>query len=113
MDNEGQISRATEREILGRLDPGPAGTGHPSAFVVATVDEGAYPTASPGVFACEIQTVSFDEDEGAAISGPSGTGSRIYVYNVTNIIPPIGAVWIAVPGDGARWYMEYNGPPKS
>lgn len=113
MDYDDRLDRATEREIRHRLDPMPAGIAAGVALVVKTTDQGAYPTVSPAVFACSIVDFTFDESEGANVSDSSSVGNYVYVYNVTSVVPPIGAVWIAVPGSGARYYMAYTGPKKT
>jgi hypothetical protein len=63
------------------------------------------------VFACEILELTFDEEEGAAVS-ESGLSGTVYVYNCTSIVPPIGQRWIA-SRIGDRLGMSYTGVPKA
>ncbi len=107
-----RVERANEKEILDRLDPLAESEGATEGTVVSFQTDGHYPTSSPAVFKCQRVDMQFQEKEGEVPNPVNVDAGFIYVANITNIVPPQGALWIAHPF-GNRWVMQYDGPSGS
>lgn len=111
---EARLDRADERDIRAQFDPMAAGEASIDDIPIVTIDLGAYPDISPAVFACHRMRLSFDETEGATVTPDvDATAGTIYVANLTDVVPEIGAKWLATPTEGGKLVMAYTGPKKA
>lgn len=78
-----------------------------AAILVQTRAETSYPTIAGAFYACTSLSVDGPETEGAAAVFQTDSSRLIYVYNLGNAVPPIGARLVA-HSCGGRWVVRYD-----
>jgi hypothetical protein len=135
-----RVERDDERSIRSELDPVATTSDRGVEIVVKTIEldpdadggAGTYPTTGRAVYACIRQDVvkKADEDappppegetappepvpkeEGAEFDFADREDEIVFVCNLTEIVPPIGAEGLLATQIEGYLYMSYYGPPK-
>jgi hypothetical protein len=136
-----RVERDDERSIRSELDPVATSSDRGVELIVKTTElepgedgaPGSYPTEAHAVYACIRQDVvkkadpdappppegetppeePVPKEEGAEFEFVDRDDEIVFVYNLTDIIPPIGAEGLLTTQINGCLYMSYYGPPKA